>query len=300
MSTRNDNYLVVDAQDQKFVLRRFRRNVDLRRVEFQALFEQHLFTAGFPTPPVVQPEAGGWCHVLGGSPWVLFGYVPGDFYDFASPPQTVEAGRRLAEFHRSSESFGASLPPTELAVPFEEYWDEPEALLRGLDDFAPGQIAEELDYLRGWLRQLRTDVPLAAQNHLASGWLHLDYHGRNVHFGGDSIVALFDFDVVQPGPYALDIAHGLFTFGRSGRGAHDVRPESALRFLSGYEDVRALPTDERRAILGLMGLDSAPFPAYYAMLQRDGEDPVRAIRRDVALVRDRRQNARDLEPVLLP
>ncbi len=300
VSTRNDNYLVVDSQRDQYVLRRFRRNTDVARVEFQARFEQHLFASGFPTPAVLQTRGGGWCHTVGAFPWVLFGYAPGEFYDFARPLETSEAGRRLAEFHQTSESFAELEPPAELAVPFDDFWTRPDQLLSGLDGFAPGELADEIDSLRVWLEDLSAALPLVERDRLPTGWLHLDFHGRNVHFEGDSIVALFDFDVVQRGPYALDIAHGLFAFGRSARGARGVRPDAALRFLRGYEEVRPIQADERRAVLALMGLDSAPFPAYYSMLERDAEDPVRAIRRDVALVRDRRANARDLEAVLLP
>ena len=72
-SNRNDNLLVVDATGARYVLRRYRRNPDARRVESQVRFQQHLRRHGFPTAEVVETRVGT-CSVLSedGLPWVLF------------------------------------------------------------------------------------------------------------------------------------------------------------------------------------------------------------------------------------
>jgi aminoglycoside phosphotransferase (APT) family kinase protein len=54
---------------------------------------------------------------------------------------------------------------------------------------------------------------------LPVGWVHDDYHGRNMVFVQDEMRGLFDFDAVERGPLVIDVAYGTYSFGREARGS---------------------------------------------------------------------------------
>jgi Ser/Thr protein kinase RdoA (MazF antagonist) len=153
--------------------------------------------------------------------------------------------------------------------------------------------------MRAWLKEMHRTLPLEKFDALPAGWLHGDYHGRNLLFRNDGLRALLDFDIIERGPYALDIARAIFSFGRPARGSQEIRTDSARQVLQGYAEVRPLHHAERRGILALMDLESSPYAAYYQMLALEGEDSLAAVRRDFALLRERRRNAEELSTIVL-
>ena len=65
---------------------------------------------------------------------------------------------------------------------------------------------------------------------------------------------MLDFDKVQQAPYMLDIARGIHSFGRPGRGSQDIRPDFAKIFVDAYSEVRPVDAAERRALLAFWGM----------------------------------------------
>lgn len=295
-STRNDNFLVRDAAGKPYVLRRYRRNLDAARVEFQLRFQQFLLDHDFPTPAIIPTHEGALGLFYLDERWVLFGYVEGEHFDFDRPVQAVEAGRRLAEFHLLTEGFGESPPQHELQLVTRSYWTDGERELGLLAQrFGASNVEGEIEYLRAWLQDLRRALPLSECDALPAGWLHDDYHGRNLVYRDDRVVALLDFDTTERGPYVLDLERGLHSFGREQRGSHVVRPEWSRWFLDGYESLRPLTAEERKALPALYGIHlSAAFDALYGMIERYGEDPLAAFRQDVENLRLRREQAENI------
>ncbi|MEE8421425.1 MAG: phosphotransferase [Dehalococcoidia bacterium] len=121
-STRNDNPFVVDGARARYVLRRFRRNPEPARIEFQLHFQQHLLDAGLPVPAIV-PARGGdrMVETLDGR-WALFSYLEREYFDFERPAQIDEAAQTLARFHLAGEPFGQPEPPHELKLDVRRYW----------------------------------------------------------------------------------------------------------------------------------------------------------------------------------
>lgn len=117
-STRNDNSLVEGGLGERSVLRRYRRNPQRERIEFQLRFQQNLLRRGFPTSRVVGTATGERMLVLGRDFWALFTYVDGAEYDYRSEAQVREAARWLARFHSACEDFESRevLTETGLAV----------------------------------------------------------------------------------------------------------------------------------------------------------------------------------------
>jgi Ser/Thr protein kinase RdoA (MazF antagonist) len=298
-STMNDNLLVVARDGAQVVLRRYRRNLELPRLEFQARFQQFLFESDYPVPKVVPATDGSLLVNTEAGPFGLSSFVPGEYYDFERPQHAVEAGRRLAQFHLLTEAFEDPPPSYDLVQPVREWWTNTEGEIAALEAFFGGGIDEEIAELRARLATLHADLPLAELDALPSGWIHNDYHGRNLLYEGDTVRALLDFDKIQQAPYILDLARGIHSFARTARGSQDVRPDIARLFVDAYSKVRLVDADERRAILALWGMeDGAPYDRMYRMLTREGHDAHTVLRGELAWQRERRRNAAELADIL--
>jgi Ser/Thr protein kinase RdoA (MazF antagonist) len=128
-----------------------------------------------------------------------------------------------------------------------------------------------LAYLKEWWSDVLQEWPLERFDALPTGWLHGDFHGRNLVFEGDRVAGIFDLDDVDRGPYVHDVATGLMKFGRERRGSLTIRPEFACAFVSGYEQVRPLSPDEAAA-LPVMISEGFPPHAHNYRYWRDRRD----------------------------
>ena len=272
-SNRNDNFLVEDPEGHRFVLRRYRRNPDTRRVAFQLAFQRQLHDLGYPTSQVIENSAGEAMVTDESGIWVLFTYIEGSEFDYGRPGQVIEAGRRLAEFHTVSAQIELEEVLVDANPDARRWWTHGEDELSALDALCAGLgVDEELAYLHRWRAELVAAVSLPTVDALPSGWVHSDFHGRNMVFVGDELRGLFDFDPLYRGRWLEDVAMALVRFAREARGSFNLRPDAARSFLSAYEEVRPLTAGERR-LLPLFGpLGWMERASYYLLLRRDGED----------------------------
>jgi hypothetical protein len=194
----------------------------------------------------------------------------------------------------SSPSSSRSRRRATLQLPVRGFWTEPETIFDGVRALLEGSIEEEIGYLREWVARLQAEGPLDVFDTLPSGWVHLDYHGRNLIYVENEVVGLLDFDKIQRGPYVLDIERGIHAFGRRARGSDELRPDAIAAFIGGYEEIRALPAAERRATLAMMGWTALPFPAMVELFARESGDALGDFRREIPTLRVRRTLAADL------
>ena len=298
-SVRNESFLVEDASGRRYVLRRYRRNPDERRVRFQLAFQQQLHHLGYPTSEIILSNAGDLFVAGQGGPCVLFTFVDGEEYDFSRMGQAAEAGRRLAEFHTITAAIELEEVVLDINVRVRNWWsrgDEELAALEAL--YRDDGVEEEMAYLRSWHGALLRAWPLDRLEALPQGWVHSDFHGRNMVFGGDELRGLFDFDPLHRGFFVEDVAHALFMFSRERRGSMRIRPDVARVFLDGYTSVRGL-SDEERASLPMMNvLAWAPIAPYQKLQRRDGEDDLAWFRHYVELMRALEGEGERLRPLL--
>jgi Ser/Thr protein kinase RdoA (MazF antagonist) len=298
-STRNDNLLVEDARGERYVLRHYRRNPNPERIEFQLRFQQHLLRCGFPTSRVIETGDGERMLALGRDFWALSTYLHGAEYDFESAPQLREAARLLARFHRVTEGFesheliGDTIPDT------RRWWIDGDGELQKLEElFGDRDVEAELEFLHAWHSQLLRTWPRATLDALPVAWVHGDYHGRNMVFAADRLTGLFDFDVVHRGSRIEDVALALFTFGRESRDSDRVRPGAARLSVNQYGRELQLTELERRALPMMATLVQARTAARYALRERGGDVPARALRTHVARVRALQAQMSSLGPAL--
>lgn len=298
-SKRNDNVLVEDAAGRRYVLRRYRRNPGARRIIFQLRFQQELHRLGFPTSEIIEAAAGGLFVTSDVGPWVLFTYIDGTEYDFSRMEQVVEAGRRLAEFHVITQSIDLEEVLLDINYDLRRWWTHGDDELAGLERLFSSQgVDDEIAFLRAWQADLVLKWPLARLEALPTGWLHSDFHGRNMVFVDDELRGLFDFDPLHREFLIEDVGHAIFMFSREFRGSTHIRPEAAQLFLDAYRGVRPLEEDEWAALPMVAVLAWAPSAPYHELLLRDGEDSLAFFRHYVQLMRDLGAEMERLMPLL--
>jgi len=297
-SKRNDNFVIEDVSGHRYVLRRYRRNNHEARVRFQLNFQQHLESSGFPTAEIIKTISEDVLVVKEGAPWALFAFIEGAEYDFSRVGQVVEAARRLAQFHTVTGSF----QHPEVVITYSQMpdrWTDTEKELHKLDEFFAGMAVDsELACVREFVAELLYEWPQERNTALPLAWVHGDYHGRNMVFVGDEMRGLFDFDVVHRGFRVEDIYLPIYMFGRQYRGSHIIRPDVAKAFLKEYTRNKELRPEELEALPVFAGLERVPIASYYAMLQRDGEDPVSYLRSHIETMLAMRSEMKRIVPVL--
>lgn len=297
-SKRNDNFLVQDAAGRRYVLRRYRRNPDQRRIEFQLRFQQQLRRLGYPTSEIVETAAGELIIPSESGPWVLFTFVEGEEYDFSRMGQVAEAGRRLAQFHTVASSIELEDVPLDINPTGRRWWIAADEEFAALEEVVGVEAPKEMAWLRAWQARLVESLSLDRYDALPSGWVHNDFHGRNMVFVGDELRGLFDFDPVMRGPFAWDVGHAVFLFAREFRGSTHIRSDAARTFLEAYDGVRPMSDEERKALPLLLACRRAPSAPYQRMLRRDGEDSLASFRHYVALMRELETEGERLRPLL--
>jgi len=293
---RNDSFLVENSSGVRYVLRRYRRNPDERRIRFQLAFQRELLSRGYPTAEIVESAAGPLVRADSGL-WVLFTYVDGVEYDYDRMAQVAEGGRRLAQFHLLTADIDLEDVPLDVNPDARGWLTHGEERLAALDALCAGLgVDEQLAFLRSWLGELIAAVPLATFDALPGGWVHADFHGRNMVFAGDVLAGLFDFDPLYRGRWLEDVAMALFRFAREARQSYNIRPDAARLFLSEYERARPLTADERGALPYFGPLGWVERAAYYELVRRDGEDWLALFRLHVATMRAVGVQLRKLAP----
>lgn len=284
---RNDNWLIEDGEHRRYVLRRHRQHTRVGRVEFQLKFQQHLHRHGFPTPQVVETrERGAFVLADDAVPWALFAYVDGGSYQFGRMGHVVEAARRLSQFHTLAETFGGEDVIVEYAPPIRHWWVNPEEdleVLKGM--FGGAAVDQELAYVRHWWQWVLGDWPPRRIDDLPVGWVHGDYHGRNMVFVGDDMRALFDFDDLNRGPMVFDVGRGVHMFGRESRDSLRIRLDVARLFVEEYARAHVLTSEERSALPMMVAMYYPPNARYYRYCQQLGEDLEARLRREVSVMR---------------
>ena len=297
-SRRNDNFLIEDSSGMRYVLRRYRRNPDPQRVEFQLRFQQNLHRLGFPTAEIIATRSGSLFVSDEGGTWALSTYIEGQEYDFSRPTQTMEAARYLARFHNLS----GALEDREVIIPanpmIRRWWTDSETEIADLKRLFTGQdIQDELTFLYDWTRGLVREWPLERLESLPAGWVHGDYHGRNMMFVDDLLAGIFDFDVLHWGATVEDLGHAILMFGRDKRGSYSIRPDVAYLFLKEYIRHRGLSSGEIEVLPAMAVLSRTASADYYQLLADDEVDHIQAFRHDIWAMARLQEEMGKLSPI---
>jgi homoserine kinase type II len=156
--------------------------------------------------------------------------VRGDLLDLADPAQVRTAGEMLAELHRALADYPAAidLAPTGRPDAKTEF----------------GDWSQSADIVDADLRLL-IERRLDDLDKIDTQLVHFDYRSANVLTSAGKIIAILDFEEVQPLPRVADAAHAAVLLGCR---YHDWAPmpvDVETAFLGAYERGAGLDRNER-------------------------------------------------------
>lgn len=237
----HDNYLV-ESVGQKYIIRVYRsRWRSMEEILFELDFLNHLRRCGCPVAhPVMTTTSEPLVTVRttdGERTAVLFTYAPG-----IAPGRAIESrhseslGQVVARIHHAADTFSTTHVRQVLEIDY--------LLDASVEAIIPYLTREQREAVQAMQRRMRNALPVMPRQAPWFGPCTGDVNPRNFHVDEHGHITVFDFDQCGLGWRAFEIGK-FFASLPSG-------PESeALRaaFLRGYESVRTLEPEERRAIL---------------------------------------------------
>lgn len=241
--------------------------------------QRSLFERGFPAP---EPIAG-----------------PAPFHGYAVSAETlVEGGQQLADRPGAADLFSASLYQLVRLAPDPERvgsiepsppwvgWDHPDKQLwptpddrdRDLNAHNPGD----------WLDQIASRVRIRLAAYAAARVVgHGDWYSQNLHWLGDQLHAVHDWDSVVAQPEAAIAGHAAAVWPGSGGPGEVASIQQTEQFITGYSDARGRSwSREELEVSWAAGLWNRAFDAKKASLV--GDDPDLILTRSEANERARR------------
>lgn len=233
----NTNYILHTKQG-RFVLTLFEKRVEETDLPFFLGLMGHVSAKGLAVPAPVSDRAGVVLQRIAGRPAVIITFLDGKARMSPSPVDCRAAGATLARFHLAAADFERSRKNALGPVGWKSL---AERCAAGADRCASG-LAE---LIAGELAAVDTAWPST----LPVGPIHADLFPDNVFFSGENVSGVIDFYFACTDFLAYDLAVTLnswcFPTRRWSR-------ESATAMIEGYESVRPLLRDERKAMPRLM------------------------------------------------
>ncbi len=223
----NSSYLL-QSQQGDYVLTVFddksREYVD-RLGRLLLVLEQH----DFPTTRLLQPEQGCMTAMYGDKRVMLKEYIAGDVCRDLSLAMLSQVGASMAKLHQ------LEIPDQllEREHPYGLHWFG-SVIGRNIDPSYESWLAGQIRYLT---ENIPADVP--------RGFIHGDLFYDNLLFEGDELRALIDFEETCFYFKAFDLGMGIVG---TCRGDTKVVPEKVAALVAGYQGVRVLEAEEKRAL----------------------------------------------------
>jgi homoserine kinase type II len=191
-----------------------RRHASLRKrsvVRAQHALIGHLRSKGFPSPALIPTRSGNTLLEQEGEVYEIQEYVSGAPYEAVNRAQLVASARTLAFYHNAVWGF----EQRSLRWPAERYGASSlvrivRALLESWGPAVGSELVQLVAELEGHVRDLESRY--AAFGPLPELVIHGDYHGDNLVFQGDCIVAVLDYDLAHWCSRSMEVAEAIIAF----------------------------------------------------------------------------------------
>ena len=232
----NSNYLVATSEGQ-FILTLYEKRVARDDLPYFLGLMEHLAAAGFVCPTPLRDLAGANLRELCGRPAAMVTFLDGIWIRRPKPAHCERAGRALARLHELGATYALerrnALGPVGWQPLLERFADRADEIADGL---SATLAAETAALLPAW----------PSSSDLPSGVIHADLFPDNLFFLGDEVSGVIDFYFACNDLLAYDVAICLNAWCFENDLSFNLTKSRAL--LRGYESVRKLAPNERRAL----------------------------------------------------
>jgi homoserine kinase type II len=231
----NSNFLLATAEG-RFILTIYEEQVAVRDLPFFLGATEAAAQAGLPAARPLHATDGALTQTMRGKTVALCTFLDGISPRRPTAAQTRAVGAALARLHLVLMDAGLTRPNDLSLAAWQRMWGQLAGEAEALEPGAAALVGSDLAVLsEHWPRTLPV------------GLIHADLFPDNVLFLGDTVSGLIDFYFACTDMLAYDVAVMLnaWCFEPGGR-EFDITRGRAL--LAGYQSVRPLGIDERRAL----------------------------------------------------
>lgn len=231
----NSNYYL-ETTTGRFILTLFEKRANPADLPYFIALKQHLAARGFSCPLPVAAKDGAALRTLAGRPAVIITFLQGLSPRVPNAAQCRELGIGLAQLHQAASDFDQNRPNDLGPASWPVLWQGRAA---NADALQPG-LSEKIDQD---LAQIKAAAALSET--LPRGTVHADLFPDNAFFLGDRFTGAIDFYFACTDALAYDLAVCVNAWAFEPDGAFNF--SKARNLIAGYESVRPLQADEKKA-----------------------------------------------------
>jgi Ser/Thr protein kinase RdoA (MazF antagonist) len=207
---RRHRKMVVQTESGKFLIKTYSRDpVVLDSLRFQHNLSDHLHENGLPVPLIQRARNGKG--IVEANTWALElqQFVESEPMHMCKESLTASA-TALGRFHEVCR--GVPVPPRDARK--WRFSEVPRDIFQRLFELALEQcneqhIVDHCNSIAGFLKDAVSELAMEKRDPLETGLIHGDWHGGNLLYRGNDLVAIIDLEFAGDGCYLEDIAYAI-------------------------------------------------------------------------------------------
>ncbi|HNR30029.1 MAG TPA: phosphotransferase [Candidatus Hydrogenedentes bacterium] len=265
---RRHRKMVVQTDAGRFLVKTYKRDpVVLDALRFQHRLSDHLNANGLPVAVIKRARDGKGIVEL--DTWAM---ELQQFIEGGSMPLTahtlVASARALGEFHRVCRD--VPCPPRDAQM--WRFSDVPRAAFQELFKKACAETDEQrivphCNAIALFLHNAADALSTEKRSTFETGLIHGDWHGGNLMFRGEQLVAIVDLEFAGDGCFLEDIAYGMSNLCLRTTPEHNVLTARSNIMLDHYQFSRSLSYAEMVALYFAVGVKQIATVSYQLVQQ---------------------------------
>lgn len=265
---RRHRKMVVQTSVGRFLVKTYKRDpVILDALRFQHRLSDHLATHGLPVAAIQRARDGRGIVEVNDWAMELQQFVEGASMQVNTQTLTASA-RALGEFHRICRELPC--PPRDARM--WRFSDVPRTAFQKLFEAArkekdePGTV-DQCNKIALFLHDAAQELSIEKRDQFETGLIHGDWHGGNLLFQGERMVAILDLEFAGDGCYLEDIAYAMSNLCLRASDEIDRITTRTNILLDNYQFSRSLSYAEMAALYYAVGVKHIATVSYQSMQQ---------------------------------
>lgn len=254
--------VIVECEKGKFLFKRRNKGVEeIKKVAFTHEIQLRLAEQNFPLPHLLGTRNdNNSMLVLHDRIYEMQEYIVGSIYD-GTPEATEQGGHALGLYHKLLADFQSDYEAVTASYHnakaiYQAIGKTAETLREKIQQ--DPRLGETIQFLQNSYYHCSRSVNQLGLRDWPMQIVHGDWHPGNMLFRDRLVAAVIDYDTARLQQRVIDLANGALQFSIIGGGENPLDWPAQLdlerfrRFLTGYDAVNVITTDELRAIPFLM------------------------------------------------
>lgn len=261
---RRHRKMTVETSAGKFLVKTYKNDLAvLDALRFQHRLSDHLHENGLPVARIQRTRDGRTFVALPTWALELQTFIDGGPMRM-STPALVETAKALGKLHQVCQTLRGA-PPRDVdtwrfseapRAPFEKMYQRAKA------ETQDPRLDEWCNSVARFLHEAAEALAISKRSEFETGLIHGDWHGGNLMFRDDRLVAIVDFEFAGDGCYLEDIAYGMSNLCVRTSMEPEKLQHRCNCLLDHYQTFRTLSWAERVALYYAVGIKHVTTVSY--------------------------------------